>query len=103
MPSAVVTMDINVSVADLAQEIAHFSPSTNIVDKWMDNGNARWISCQGGGKVLSACYHRTMRHTATARTGVWPFIIEAKSDAPAGRWAVAWLESRVFDETFYHF
>lgn len=105
MSSFTSSLNINVDVAELVKIALHcVPPKMSYNDRVLDNGNARWISCQAGGKVISACYHKTKEHSATVQTGIWPLNHEAKSTASAGQWAVAYLNSELgVDKTFYNF
>ena len=104
MPSFTSALSITVSVAELIKAVVGLVPEkSSYNDRTLDNGNARWISCQTGGKVISACYHKTKEHSATVQTGLL-IKHEAKSVAPAGKWAVAVLNSELgVDKTFYNF
>lgn len=55
--------------------------------KSKDVGGGKFISRIGHGKVVSMYWHPTKKHSATAKGGL--FCGEAKSVAPAGKWAVA--------------
>lgn len=103
MPTFTSSLNINVDVVELIRTVVGLVPArSSYNDRSLDGGNARWISCQTDGKVISACYHKTKRHTATVQTGLL-IKHEAKSEAPAGQWAVAMLNSELgVDKTFYN-
>ena len=103
MPTFTSSLNINVDVVELIRTVVGLVPArSSYNDRSLDGGNARWISCQTDGKVISACYHKTKWHTATVQTGLL-IKHEAKSRAPAGQWAVAMLNSELgVDKTFYN-
>lgn len=98
-------LNIDVDVAELIKTVSGLIPTRESYsdDQTLDGGNARWISCQYDGKVISACYHKSKNHSATVQTGL--LKRQAKSSAPAGKWAVAMVNSEPFgvDRTFYNY
>ena len=95
--------NINVDANDLLNRVG-LAGRCSYQSQYLDNGNARWISCQSGGKVISACYHKTKSHSATVETGgQGPFYTKNQSTAGPGEWAVAVVGSRGWDRTHYNF
>lgn len=104
MPIATSPLSMNCGAVDLIQVTTFLHLSRGpFNDIWLDNGAARWISCQSEGLVISACYHRTKWHSATVQTGIGPFFHEVKSRAPPGQWAVAWQNANGRDMVFYDY
>lgn len=103
--SCTLALNINVDVAELVKIALKTAPSKlSYSSQTLDGGNGRWISCQTGGKVISACFHKTKNHSATVQTGIWPFIHQSKSTASPGEWAVAYRNSEPgVDKTLYNF
>ena len=104
MPSAEVVLAVTIAAVELIQIVANLKLEKSSYQEHDLEEGARWISCQRQGWVISACYHPTKWHTATVRTGVWPFNHEDKSRARPGEWAVAWHKCELgVDKTFYNF
>ena len=98
----ITNLNINADAGDILKTVLGMVPSRESYnDQWKHNGDARWISYQTGGMVVSAYFHKTKFHYATVQTGlVWKR--EAKSSAPAGQWAVASINSIMGgDRTYY--
>ena len=103
MPTATSPLGINCGAVDLVQTTADLLSRGPFNDRWLDNGAARWIYCQGVGIVFSACYHANKWHNVRVQTGIWPFIQEERCQAPPGEWAVAWLYANGREMVFYDF
>ena len=105
MSSAASALAITTGVVELIQEVAGLTLSRgSLNDRWLEDGEARWISCQSEGWVISACYHKTKWHSASVETGkFWPLHKKARSEAPPGEWAVTWVSSGGWDKTFYDY
>ena len=96
-----VNFNINVDASELIRVGLGFLPrNTSWNDRMIDNGNGRWISYQGDGKVVSMTFHKTKEHSATAQSRN-----TAKSTKGPGEWAIAVVASVPFytDKTFYDF
>lgn len=96
-----VNLNINVDVAELVKTAINITPKTQSYNSRMiDNNNGRFVSMQTNGLVISACYHKTKNHSATAQS-----MGTAKSTAAPGTWAVAYINSSplAVDKTFYDF
>ena len=95
---------MEVGVDELVGKVLHSRrgrwPASRHDTRFDDGG--RFISVQKDGQVISAYYHPTRRHSATAQSG----LTQARetASAPAGLWAVATIPSGVtgHDRTFYN-
>ncbi|KAH0793658.1 hypothetical protein GPJ56_002379 [Histomonas meleagridis] len=108
-----ISLNINVDANKLIDQVACATNRSSINDRYFDNDNGRFISCQSDGKLIAACFHKTKSHSATCEVhnnftknfGVPDHIVRsAKSSAPAGVWAVAYCDSGKLggDKTFYN-
>ena len=81
--------------------MANFKPSSYNDRRPPEGG--RFVSVQSNGMVISAYYHPTKWHTATACTGFF-HDRRAKSEAPPGKWAVAKIGRDILggDQTWYN-
>ena len=100
MAGRVIAAAAEVAATELVRQVAGFTPSS-YNDRRPPQGG-RFISVQQNGKVVSAYYHPTRAHSATAVTG-FNHDRRARSDAPPGKWAVAVIGRDIFggDQTFY--
>ena len=98
-------LNINCNIGDLIRPIVGANQRFSYNSRYFDAGRGRFVSIQCNGIFISACYHSTKHHTATAQV-CFPFggvARQSKSDAPPGKWAIAsqgsqWL---CIDKTFY--
>lgn len=111
--SITVNFNINVDVNKLIEQVGSSSNRTSYNDKYFDNNQGRWISCQADGILYSMCYHKTKQHSATCevhnnftqKLGVDDKIVRSsKSEAPPGLWAIAYCNSGKLggDKTYYN-
>ena len=95
------------------QKSGNRTERNSLNDRYFDNNQGRFISCQAGGKLISMCFHQTKQHSATCEVhnnftknfGVGDKVVRsAKSEAPPGRWAIAYCDSGRLggDKTFYN-
>ncbi|CAL6009229.1 Conserved_hypothetical protein [Hexamita inflata] len=98
-----IKLNIDVDVNTLINQIISGFTPDSYNSQFKDNGNGRFISVQGNGKVIAAYFHKTKWHSATAITGL-NHDRKAKSDAPPGEWATAYIKHDIFggDQTFYN-
>ena len=108
-----VSLNINVDVNKLIEQVVSSTERNSLNDRYFDNNQGRFISCQAGGKLISMCFHQTKQHSATCEVhnnftknfGVGDKVVRsAKSEAPPGRWAIAYCDSGRLggDKTFYN-
>ena len=108
-----VSLNINVDVNKLIEQVVSSTERNSLNDRYFDNNQGRFISCQAGGKLISMCFHQTKQHSATCEVhnnftknfGVGDKVVRsAKSEAPPGRWAIAYCDSGKLggDKTFYN-
>jgi hypothetical protein len=97
-------LSFRVDVNDLIRQVTRATERASLNDRMIDGGNGRWISSQTGGLLISACFHNTRKHSATARVNGNIIKRSASSSAEAGRWAIAYVQSGKLggDETFYN-
>jgi hypothetical protein len=88
-----VALNVNCDINELLQQIGQasswrkaFTSREGVIDQ-----GDRWISLETNGLVISAYYHPTKKHGATAQGGGVERR-ETKSIAEAGRWAVAYCQ-----------
>ena len=110
-------LSISVDVNKLLEQIGAAAKSiinrNSYNEKYFDNNQGRWISCQSNGILYSMCYHKTKQHSATCEVhnnftkniGVPDKIVRSsKSEAPPGLWAIAYYDSGKLggDKTYYN-
>ena len=111
--SKTINLNINVDVNKLIEQVVSSTERNSLNDRYFDNNQGRFISCQAGGKLISMCFHQTKQHSATCEVhnnftknfGVGDKVVRsAKSEAPPGRWAIAYCDSGRLggDKTFYN-
>ena len=111
--SKTVSFNISVDVNELIKQVCSATNRSSLNDRYFDNNQGRFISCQSDGKLISMCYHKTKQHSATCEVhnnftknfGVGDKVVRsAKSEAPPGKWAIAYCDSGKFggDKTFYN-
>ena len=111
--SKVVNFSISVDVNKLIEQIGSITGRNSLNDRYFDNNQGRFISCQAGGILYSMCYHKTKQHSATCevhnnftqKLGAGDKIVRsAKSTAPPGQWAIAYCDSGKLggDKTYYN-
>ena len=98
--SKTLNFGINIDATQIIQTIVNTTQKSSYNDRYIDNNQGRWISCQAGGFLISACYHSTQQHSATVIGRA-----QCKSIAPPGQWAVAYTNNRMLggNKTFYYF
>lgn len=109
-------LDISVDINELINQACGL---TNITQRrayqsqMIDDDNGRWVTAQCGGKLISACFHKSKNHSATCEVhnnftrhfGVKDHVVRsAKSTAGPGEWAVAIVDSGRLggDKTYYN-
>ena len=111
--SKTINLNINVDVNKLIEQVVSSTERNSLNDRYFDNNQGRFISCQAGAKLISMCFHQTKQHSATCEVhnnftknfGVGDKVVRsAKSEAPPGRWAIAYCDSGRLggDKTFYN-
>ena len=112
--SKTVSFNIDVDANKLIEQVGSATNRNSYNDRYFDNNNGRWISCQANGILYSCCFHKTKNHSATCEVhnnftknfGVGDKIVRsAKSTAPPGKWCIAYCDSGKLggDKTFYDF
>ena len=76
--------------------------STGYQVRYPDGTNSRWISAQYSGLLISAYFHKTKSHSATVVPKSLLFSTKYRSEAPAGKWAIAVSDATYMgDKTYY--
>ena len=107
-----VSLSINVDVNQLISQVTNATNRNSLNDRYFDNNEGRFVSCQANGILIAACYHKTKNHSATCEVhnnftknfGVGDRVVRSsKSNAPPGIWAIAYCDSGKLggDKTFY--
>lgn len=108
-----VNLPINVDANKLIEQIGTASNRNSYNDRYFDDNNGRWISCQANGILYSMCFHKTKQHSATCEVHnnftknffVPDHVVRsAKSEAPPNQWAIAYCDSGKLggDKTYYN-
>ena len=99
MSSRVVNLGCNVDINELLRQVSGSIKASSYQSKYFDNNHGRFISVMDGSTVLAASWHDSCWHTATAQGSMSK---TAKSDAPPGQWAVAYVSQGLMgNKTFY--
>lgn len=100
MCSASVNLNCDVNVNELLREVPGSVKATNYQSRYFDNGHGRFVSVMDGSTVVSATYHDSAWHTATAQGAMSRM---SKSEAPPGQWAITYTKQGFFgNRTFYN-
>ena len=97
-------INFDCSINDLIDKVCSTKERNSLNDRYFDDGQGRFISWQSDGIVHAASNHLTKWHSATAQSTKITGKHTAKSEAPPGVWAIAYIDSGNFgvDRTFYN-
>ena len=114
MPSLVHTARMDTDVYELVRSVmkgCDISRLNILNDELFDDNNGRFVSMNCGGRLIALSYHTRKMHSATCEVYIiangWSLqnkiVRSARTEAPPGRWAVAYCDSgRVGCERSYY-
>lgn len=101
--SSVVSLNYNVDIAALIREVRLSCSSEGASNRYFDNGHGRFISIMNNGLLVAASFHDSKWHSATARVELFGRDFHnQKSEAPPGKWAVAWCSQAACGKRTYY-
>ena len=100
--TAAISVTVGFICTKICEKIYYELTHSTFVDTYLEEGNARWLSNIEDGWVISAYYHKNVKHSATCQGGFGGGE-QTRAIGEPGEWAIAFCKAGISGrKTFYN-